>query len=51
MLQGEAKRAYQREYMRKRRAGEVTRKPKTIADIDKQMERWKTRLLRHVHFF
>ena len=32
MLQGEAKRAYQREYMRKKRAGEVTCKPKTIAD-------------------
>ena len=47
MLQGEAKRAYQREYMRKRRAGEVTRKrPKTIADIDKKIAQWQTKFRR-----
>ena len=46
MLQGKAKRAYQREYMRKKRAGEVTRKPKTVEEIDAAIKRWKTRLKR-----
>ena len=36
MLQGEAKRTYMREYMRKRRAGGVARKPKNIAAIDNE---------------
>ena len=37
MLQGEAKRDYQREYMRKRRAGEPTRKPKPEREPTQRM--------------
>ena len=43
MLQGEAKRDYMREYMRKKRAGEVTRKSKDIEDIDKRIAQWQTK--------
>ena len=46
MLQGKAKRDYQREYMRKKRAGAATRKPKTIEEIDAAIKRWKTQLKR-----
>ena len=43
MLQGEAKRDYMREYMRKKRAGGVTRKSKDIEDIDKKIAQWQTK--------
>ena len=46
MLQGEAKRDYMREYMRKKRAGGITRKSKDIEDIDKRIAQWQTKFRR-----